>query len=120
MGDFEHKIDVLKAFKSWQPASIVSSALLDWAVDALERPDFKTLEPNIMSVTLEELTDTVKAVKGENYAKAFNVSRAVRCCSPKNEFVDGKRLIAGIRREFGGHGVSKRKSANNKRRSKKS
>lgn len=108
MGDFEHKIDVHKAFQSWQPASIVTSSLLDWAVDAMERPDFKTLEPNIMSVTLEELTDTVQAVKGTGYAKAFNESRGVRCCSPKNQFVDGKRLIAGIRREFGGHAVSKK------------
>ena len=109
LGDFEHKIDVLKAFKSWQPASIVSSALLDWTVDAMQRPDFKKLDPNIMSVTLQELTDTVEAVKGKKYAKAFDVSRGVRCCSPKNEFVDGKRLIAGIRREFGGHAVTKGK-----------
>lgn len=108
LGDFEHKINVLQAFKAWQPASIVSSSLLDWAVQAMERPDFKRLEPNIMSVTLGELTDTVEAVKGSQYAKAFHVSKGVRCCSPEDEFVDGKRLIAGIRREFGGHEVTKK------------
>lgn len=107
--DFEHPIDVKKAFQSWQPASIVTSALLDWAVDALNRPDFDTLEPNIMSVTLKELTQTVNAVKGRGYAKAFNVARNVRARSPKNKFVYGKRLIAGTRREFGGHAVTKKR-----------
>lgn len=111
LDDFEHPIDITKAFETWQPASIVSSALLDWAVDALHRPDFKKLKPEINSVTLKELTDTVHAVKGDTYAEAFEEARNVRCCSPTDEFILGKRLIAGIRREFGGHGVTKKRGA---------
>ncbi len=99
-------IDLLAAAKTWQPASIVSSALLDWAVDALEQDDFDELSPRIGSVTLEELTKTVQAVDATDAAQAFMHARDVRL-SPDDQFVLGKKIIAGIRREFGGHGVTK-------------
>ena len=110
LSHYPEKIDLLKAAKTWQPASIVSSALLDWAVEALQRPDFNELKPDIGSVTLEELTATVESVESHDHAKAFMDARNVRCCSAENDFILGKRIIAGIRREFGGHAVVKKET----------
>ncbi|MGB0757279.1 MAG: NADP-dependent phosphogluconate dehydrogenase [Patescibacteria group bacterium] len=103
---FEKPIDYKKAAKVWQPASIVSSALLDWMVDAFSRKDFKKIKTDIGSVTLQELTDTVRSVKA--YAPAFEVARKIRLDKTK-KFTLGKRVIAAIRREFGGHAVRKKK-----------
>ena len=101
------KLDYKKAAKVWQPASIVSSALLDWMVDAFERPDFKDLSTKIGSVTIEELTQTVESVKG--FAPGFQEARKIRLDTPEGKFDLGKKVIAGIRREFGGHAVEKKK-----------
>lgn len=105
LNGFKQPIDYAKAARVWQPASIVSSALLDWMVDALGRKDFKNISTDIGSVTLEELTDTVRSVKG--FAPAFEVAREIRLDKGK-KFTLGKRIIAAIRREFGGHGVVKK------------
>lgn len=109
LSHYPENIDLVKAARVWQPASIISSALLDWTVDALERPDFHKLKPDIGSVTLEELTATVRAVETKGHAKAFEQARSIRLSPKKDDFVLGKRIIAGIRREFGGHGVTKKK-----------
>jgi len=105
LNGFEQKIDLLKAAKTWQEASIVSSALLDWMIDGMERKDFKNISTEIGSVTIEELQDTVKAVK--TGAPAFAVAVKTRQDKTKN-FSLGKRVIAATRREFGGHAVTKR------------
>ena len=101
------KLDYKKAAKVWQPASIVSSSLLDWMVNALARPDFKDLSTKIGSVTIEELTDTVNSVKA--FAPGFQEARKIRLSTPEGKFDLGKKVIAGIRREFGGHAVEKKK-----------
>jgi 6-phosphogluconate dehydrogenase len=98
------EIDYVKAAKVWQPASIVSSALLDWMVTALQKPDFKKIKPEINSVTIKELTDTIRSVRG--FAPDFEEARKIRCCTP-GKFSLGKRVIAAIRNEFGGHKVTK-------------
>jgi 6-phosphogluconate dehydrogenase len=95
-------IDYLKAAKTWQPASIVTSSLLDWMVDSLQRPDFKKISTHIGSVTIKEL----RATKGKEYAPAFDVAASVREIKGK-KFSLGRRVIAAIRREFGGHFVRK-------------
>jgi 6-phosphogluconate dehydrogenase len=102
LNNFEQKIDLVKAAKTWQPASIVSSALLDWMVTGLERKDFQAISTNIGSVTIEELQETVKAVQG--YAPAFETAVATRKDKSK-KFALGKRVISATRREFGGHAV---------------
>jgi 6-phosphogluconate dehydrogenase len=101
------KLDYKKAAKVWQPASIVTSSLLDWMVDAFARQDFKDLSTKIGSVTIEELTKTVESVKG--FAPGFQEARKVRLSTPEGKFDLGKKVIAGIRREFGGHAVEKKK-----------
>ena len=99
------KVDVKKAVKVWGPASVVRSWLVDLAGIALEKPDFKKISPDIMSVTIKELNDTKNAVKG--YTPGFNVATRIRKDKSK-KFLLGKRTIAAIRREFGGHAVKKR------------
>jgi len=102
LNNFEQKIDLVKAAQTWQPASIVSSALLDWMVTGLQRKDFKAISTEISSVTIEELQETVKAV--QSFAPAFATAVATRKDKSKN-FSLGKRVIAATRREFGGHAV---------------
>jgi len=106
LSNFKHKIDIKKATSVWKPASVVNSWLLDLANIALNRPDFKQISPINMSVTIKELKQTVKAVKG--YAPAFKIATNIRQ-DKSNKFTLGKKLIAATRREFGGHKVVKKK-----------
>ncbi|PIN94462.1 6-phosphogluconate dehydrogenase [Candidatus Pacearchaeota archaeon CG10_big_fil_rev_8_21_14_0_10_30_48] len=99
------KIDLVKATEVWQEASVIKSWLIDLTNKALKRKDFKDIEPNIMSVTIKELQDTKKSVKG--YSPAFDVAVKIRK-DKSNKFVLGKKTIAAVRNEFGGHKVMKK------------
>jgi len=103
---FKQPIDIVKAMSVWKPASVINSWLLDLANTALNRPDFKNISSNIGSVTIKELKNTTRSVKG--YAPAFDVAAKIRTDN-SNKFILGKRLIAATRREFGGHSVKKKK-----------
>tara|TARA_Y100000310_G_scaffold341787_1_gene442098 strand:- start:1654 stop:2544 length:891 start_codon:yes stop_codon:yes gene_type:complete len=102
---FKQPIDIVKATSVWRPASVVNSWLMDLANVALKRSDFKKIGPEIGSVTIDELRKTKKAVKG--YAPAFDVATKIRRDKSK-KFILGKRTIAAIRNEFGGHAVKKK------------
>jgi 6-phosphogluconate dehydrogenase (decarboxylating) len=78
---------------------------MDLANVALKRSDFKSISPKIGSVTIDELKKTAKSVKG--YAPAFEVATKIRQDKSKR-FILGKKTIAAIRREFGGHAVKKK------------
>lgn len=106
LSKFRQKIDLKKATRVWKPASVVRSWLLDLANEALNRQDFNKILPINKSVTLSELKKTVKSVKG--YAPAFDIATKIRL-DKSNKFVLGKRVIAAVRREFGGHSVEKKK-----------
>ncbi|MBI2451717.1 NADP-dependent phosphogluconate dehydrogenase [Candidatus Pacearchaeota archaeon] len=102
-------IDIKKALEVWGPASVVSSWLIDLAEVAVKRNDFNEISPNISSVTIKELNNTKKSVKG--YAPAFDVATKIRKSSMNKEdkkFLLGKKTIAAIRREFGRHEVRKK------------
>ena len=103
---FKQPIDLKKATAVWEPASVVRSWLLELTTIALKRPDFKAIGPINKSVTLKELKQTVKAVKG--YAPAFGIAAKIRKDKSK-KFILGKKIIAATRREFGGHAVTKKK-----------
>jgi len=103
--NFKQPINLAKATQVWGPASVIRSWLLDLAHIALKRPDFKKINPKIDSVTIDELRQTVKAVK--SYAPAFEIATKIRR-DKTNKFILGKRTIAAVRREFGGHSVSKK------------
>jgi len=102
---FKHPIDMKKATEVWQPASVIRSWLLDLTNTAIKRQDFKKIGPKIGSVTIDELRKTKKAVKG--YAPAFDVAARIRQ-DKSNKFLLGKRVIAAVRREFGGHAVEEK------------
>ena len=106
LSKFKHTIDIKKAASVWKNASVINSWLLDLANVALKRPDFNELSPKIGSVTIEELKKTKNAVKA--YAPAFDAAVNIRE-DKSNKFVLGKKTIAAIRREFGGHTVEKKK-----------
>ena len=103
---FKHPIDMKKAAEVWQPASVIRSWLLDLTNIALKRPDFNKISPKIGSVTIRELKNTKKALKA--YTPAFDAATKIRQ-DETNKFLLGKRVIAAVRREFGGHAVEKKK-----------
>ena len=98
-------IDLKKATKVWGPASVINSWLLDLTNKALNKPDFKSVGTEIGSVTIQELNATKNDVKG--YTPAFDVAVKVRRDKNKKRFSLGKRTIAAVRKEFGGHVVKK-------------
>ncbi len=102
---FKHPIKLDKATSVWQPASVIKSWLLDLTTKALQRKDFDKLGTEIGSVTIEELKKTKESVNG--YAPGFDAAVNVREDKSDN-FSLGKRTIAAVRREFGGHGVVKK------------
>ena len=102
---FKHPIKIDQATETWEAASVVRSWLLELTTIALRRPDFKKIGTNIGSVTIEELNATKRAVKG--YAPAFDVATKIRRDKSK-KFSLGKRVIAAVRKEFGGHAVEKK------------
>jgi|TARA_Y100000310_G_scaffold91480_2_gene88857 6-phosphogluconate dehydrogenase len=99
------KIDIKKAIKVWQPSSVIKSWLLDLTNTALNRKDFNKIKPDIGSVTIEELLQTKKSMKG--YTPAFDTAVKIRKDKNKKRFALGKRTIAAVRNEFGGHKVKK-------------
>ena len=105
LSKFKQPIDIVKATSVWRPASVVNSWLLDLANASLKRPDFKKISPKIGSVTIDELKKTAKSVKG--YAPAFDVATKIRQDKSKR-FILGKKTIAAIRWEFGGHAVKRK------------
>ena len=97
-------IDLAKATQVWGPASVVKSWLLDLTNKAVNRDDFNQIAPKIGSVTIDELRHTKEAVNG--YAPAFDISTQIRE-DQTEKFTLGKRTIAAVRNEFGGHAVEK-------------
>jgi len=105
LSKFKHPIQLDKATKVWEPASVVRSWLLELTTKALQRKDFEEIGTEIGSVTIDELQSTKKSVKG--YAPAFDVAVKIRQ-DKTSDFSLGKRTIAAVRNEFGGHKVVKK------------
>lgn len=104
LNKFKYPIKLDKATSVWGPASVIQSWLLDLTTKALRRPDFKNIGTAIGSVTIDELNKTKKSVKG--YTPSFDVATKIRKDKSK-KFSLGKRTIAAVRNEFGGHAVKK-------------
>ena len=104
LSKFKHPIQLDKATEVWEEASVIRSWLLELTTKALRDKNFKNVGTNIGSVTIEELQNTKNSVKA--YAPAFEVAVKVRKDKSKN-FELGKRTIAAVRKEFGGHAVEK-------------
>jgi len=107
LSKFKHKVKIDDAFEGWENSSVVRSWLVELTTKALRRPDFKKIGTEIGSVTIEELQQTKKSVKG--YAPAFDEAVKIRK-SKGRKFKLGKRVISAVRNEFGGHAVQRIKS----------
>lgn len=99
------KIDPKKATAVWAPSSVINSWLLDLTNKALNRSDFNKIGTKIDSVTLAELQKTKNETKA--FTPAFDAAAKVRK-DKSSKFKLGKRLIAAVRNEFGGHDVKKK------------
>jgi 6-phosphogluconate dehydrogenase len=97
-------IDLKKATEVWKPASVINSWLVDLTNTALNRPDFSKIGTDIGSVTIGELQETKNSVKA--YTPGFDAAVKIRK-DKSSKFKLGKRTIAAVRREFGGHTVKK-------------
>ncbi len=102
LSKYKHPIQLDKATSVWQPASVINSWLLDLTTQALQRKDFDKLSSEIGSVTIDELKKTKKSVDG--FTPAFDAAVKIRE-DKSDKFILGKRTIAAVRREFGGHEV---------------
>ncbi|MAG92057.1 6-phosphogluconate dehydrogenase [Candidatus Woesearchaeota archaeon] len=105
LSKFKQEIDINKAVHIWRPASVVRSWLMDLTDNALGSPDFKDILPVNNSVTINELRETSKSVNA--YAPAFEIAANIRE-DKSDKFVLGKRTIAAVRNQFGGHKVEKK------------
>ncbi|PIN81662.1 6-phosphogluconate dehydrogenase [Candidatus Woesearchaeota archaeon CG10_big_fil_rev_8_21_14_0_10_32_9] len=105
LSKFKHPIQLDKATKVWEPASVIRSLLLELTTQALQRKDFNEISTEIGSVTTDELQSTKASVKG--FTPAFDVAVNIRK-DKTSEFSLGKRTIAAVRHEFGGHKVTKK------------
>ena len=103
--NFRPGIDVKQVFEVWAPASVIRSWLVDLVAKSLSRKDFEKIGRHITSVTTEELVKTKKRLKA--FLPAFDAAVQVRR-SKNQKFKFGKRLIAALRREFGGHEVKEK------------
>lgn len=82
--------------------SVIKSELLDLTNLAVKRKNFNEILPKINSVTIEELEKTKSDVKA--FTPSFD--QAVKIRKDKSgKFQLGKRVIAAVRKEFGGHEV---------------
>jgi 6-phosphogluconate dehydrogenase len=104
LNNFKYPLDMEKATEVWGPASVINSWLLDLTNKALRRSDFEKIGTHIGSVTIDELNATKNSVNG--FTPAFDA--AVKIRQEENEnFSLGKKIIAAVRNEFGGHAVKK-------------
>ena len=106
LNKFKHNIKLDEATEGWQDSSVIRSWLVDLTTIALRRPDFNNISKEIGSVTIDELQNTVKSVRG--YTPAFKESVKIRK-DKSNKFNLGKKVISAVRNEFGGHKVVKKK-----------
>lgn len=107
----KYQLDLLKIAKLWQKGTIVSSFLLDRAVDALSKN--KTLD-DIDGIIAEsgEAEWTVEQAKKEDVPieiieKSLEFRRRSQT-DPEVQKSFAARLVAVLRREFGGHEVKEK------------
>jgi len=107
----EYNFDLLDVAKVWQKGTIVSSFLIDRAKDALEKN--ATLSDIVGEIAATgEAEWTINAAKEENVpVPIIEESLAFRRQSKTDMAIQNSfaaKMVAALRREFGGHEVKKR------------
>lgn len=106
-----YTLELQKVASLWQKGTIVSSFLLDRAVDALEKdPKLEHIVGEIDATGEAEWT-IQEAEKEKAPAQVIKESLQFRIDSKENKLISktfAARLVAALRREFGGHKVKER------------
>ncbi len=107
----EYDFDLLKIAKLWQKGTIVSSFLVDRAKDALEKNgQLSDIEGEIAATGEAEWT--INAAKEENVPVPIIEGslefRRQSLSDPKVKSSFAAKMVAALRREFGGHAVKKK------------
>jgi 6-phosphogluconate dehydrogenase len=107
----EYQFDLLEVAKLWQKGTIVSSFLIDRAKDALEK-DKKLSDIEGVIASTGEAEWTVNAAKQESVpVPVIEESLEFRRQSQTDMAIQNSfaaKMVAALRREFGGHDVKKK------------
>ncbi len=106
-----YSVDLVKVAKLWQKNTIVSSFLIDCATDALEKNATLDDIEGVIDATGEAAWTVAQAkeegVPAENIEQSLDFRRRSKTDSAiANSFA--ARMVAALRREFGGHAVKER------------
>lgn len=108
----EYGFDLQKIAKLWQKGTLVSGFMLDRTTDALEKdPQLSGVAGVIGRASGETVWTVEEAKKQEVPIKIIEESLAFRKQSESDEKIQksfAAKLVAALRREFGGHEVKKK------------
>lgn len=107
----EYGVDLLDVAKIWQKGTIISSFLIDRAKDALEKNRRLDDIAGVIDATGEAEWTIAEAKKEHIPVPVIEESLQFRLDSKINKEVSqsfAARMVAALRREFGGHGVKKK------------
>ncbi len=105
----EYNFDLVKVAKLYQKGTLVSGFMLDRTVEALEDPEMKTVK-GIISESGEAKWTVEEAKKNNLPVDVIETSLEFRRKSQTDECIQNSfaaKLVAGLRKAFGGHGVRK-------------
>jgi 6-phosphogluconate dehydrogenase len=105
----DYQFDLLKVSKLWQKGTLVSGFMLDRATDALEKGDIDTLS-GVINASGEAKWTIEEARKERVEVPVIEKSLEYREQSqsdPKIQNSYTAKMVAALRREFGGHEVKK-------------
>lgn len=105
-----YQFDLTKVAALWQKGTIITSNLMEWAKDALEKDPRLTALDGVIAATGEADWTVEQAKKEQVPVENIQQSLEFRKCSQTDSSVSSSfaaRLVAALRREFGGHSVKK-------------
>lgn len=106
-----YSIDMVKVAKLWQKNTIISSFLIDCATDALEKNATLDDIEGVIDATGEAAWTVDQAKKegvpAENIEQSLDFRRRSKT-DPAIATSFAARMVAALRREFGGHAVKKK------------
>ena len=106
-----YDLDLVKTARLWQKSTIISSFLIDCATDALEKDPSLSEIDGVIDATGEAEWTVQQAHEEGVFAENIEQSLDFRRRSKTDENVSSSfaaRMVASLRREFGGHSVKKK------------
>lgn len=106
-----YELDLVSVAKNWQKGTIVSSFLIDRAFDALSKNSELSDIEGVIAATGEAEWTVAEGKKEQVPVDVIEKSLEFRTRSKTEKFVSDSfaaRMVAALRREFGGHKVIKK------------